>query len=71
MAEFTLHDGEDEKKTEELHKFIEDAKVAGADIHDWEGENSGVNIWISVAIGDTMIYDEHGAFTIKKKGTPT
>lgn len=48
---FELHDGSDDKKTEELHKFIEKPE--------WDGDPSGVYIWpnwsIHVGIGDTIV----------------
>lgn len=47
---FVLHDGEDEKKTEELHEFLD-----GADIVDWEGDNSGLSVWLHFGVGDEIL----------------
>lgn len=63
---FVLHDGEDDKKTEELHEFFDSAPDA-AEIYDWEGESTGISIWVCVKAGDTIAYDEQGNFSIKRR----
>lgn len=67
MKEFTLHDGEDEEKTDELHKFLESM---GDNVFDWDGDESGISLMINVRvnIGDTILYDESdGTVTIRRK----
>ena len=59
---FVLHDGLDEKKTEELHVFL-----AGAQIEEWDGHNDGINLWINVRIGDTILRHEDGSVRVVRK----
>jgi hypothetical protein len=56
MNEFTLHDGTDTTKTDELHKFLDDM---GDRIFEWDGEHDGINLLISinVRVGDTIVDD--------------
>ncbi len=56
MSEFTLHDGTDTTKTDELHKFLDDM---GDRIFEWDGEPDGINLLISinVRVGDTIVDD--------------
>lgn len=53
---FTLHDGSDEAKTDELHKFIEGL---GDAVFDWEGHEGGIDLTLTVSVkpGDTIVYD--------------
>ena len=59
LREFTLHDGEDDSKTEELHKFLEGVE--------WEGDESGVEIILRVSVGDTIIIRGDGSIRVEKK----
>jgi hypothetical protein len=61
MRTFELHDGEDEKKTDELHKFLENVPI----IIEWEGENNGINIWLHVPIGSTVEIHDDGAVLVR------
>lgn len=64
MKAFTLHDGEDDDKTEELHKIMAEKVL------DWEGDNSGITVWIAVAAGDTMLFGDDGSFRVLSKKLP-
>lgn len=46
VEEFMLHDGEDDKKTEKLHEFLQGVE--------WDGDNCGITIWMNVRVGDTI-----------------
>jgi hypothetical protein len=61
--EFVLHDGEDDKKTEELHKFMEGV--------DWEGDGAGITILWRVEPGDTIVRGADGSVRVVKKGSGT
>lgn len=77
LGRFELHDGSDEKKTEELHKFLSydlgDNKNAGGP--EWDGDPDGVDIWpnwpIHVNIGDTIVKYEnsrgHVVYEVERK----
>jgi len=58
MRAFILHDGEDDERSQELHEFLSPLKAAGGD---WEGDNSGITIWMPpVAVGDAIVVDHDG-----------
>lgn len=70
MAEktFELHDGEDEKRTEDLHDFLHAANTNGVEILDWEGSDSGIDVRIHIGVGDTIAYDdETKSVTVRRK----
>ena len=83
MSFFILHDGEDEKRTDELHDFMASAKTVQVDekkckFVEWEGYDSGINIWyetagrgdhecIDVSVGDKINIDADGVVTVEKK----
>ena len=62
---FTLHDGEDEKKTDELHAFLHPLCNTETP-HDFEGHNSGLYITLSVSVGDTIELGEGGWVRVMK-----
>lgn len=64
---FVLHDGEDDKKTEELHKFLQPVKDTGCD---WEGDSSGITIVMSVLVGDVIAVGHDGGVRVLRKGEP-
>jgi hypothetical protein len=57
--QFNLHDGEDDKKTVELHTFL-DPMVDKKQIFEWEGHESGITIVLDVRPGDTIQRSEDG-----------
>jgi hypothetical protein len=61
MKSFLLHDGEDDETTEELHTLMTEKGL------DWEGDNSGITVWIAVQAGDTMLFGDDGAFRVISK----
>lgn len=63
--EFVLHDGLDDAKTEELHKFLNDADK----VFDWEGSDSGITLLINVDVypGDTIVIDDRDNITVRRK----
>jgi hypothetical protein len=65
-ARFTLHDGEDEGKTERLQEFLDLLTNKGF-IMDWDGHDSGINLWLSVGVGDEMVLQEDGSFLIIRR----
>jgi hypothetical protein len=46
VSEMVLHDGEDESKTIKLHALLENV--------DWDGEESGVSVFLHASVGDTL-----------------
>lgn len=55
---FILHDGMDDIKNEELDDFLTPLKNADGD---WEGDNSGVTVWMPhVNVGDAIVVDHDG-----------
>lgn len=64
MRMFLLHDGEDEKKTDELQSFMTDHGM------DWEGDNSGITIWLAAGVGDTILIGNDNALRILRKSEP-
>jgi hypothetical protein len=65
---FRLHDGEDDKRTDELHEFLEQPTHTRG--HDWDGHNSGITILLDVQDGDTIVVIGDGAFLILRKSEP-
>ena len=65
IKEFTLHDGEDEDKTVELHEFIENC---GDAVLEWEGSSDGIELTLNVHVnvGDTIVFDGREV-TIRRK----
>lgn len=61
MKSFLLHDGEDDETTEKLHALMTEKGL------DWEGDNSGITVWIAVQAGDTMLFGDDGAFRVISK----
>jgi hypothetical protein len=70
MKCFQLHEDTGEpdsvKKTDDLHAFLHPLCVDTE--HDFEGSNSGLQIYLSVKIGDTMILREDGSIRVLPKG---
>jgi len=61
---FQLHDGSDEQKTEELHKFF-------GDYTDWDGDESGVRVGQFFAkVGDWICKREGRFATFEKNIFP-
>lgn len=72
---FVLHDGEDDEKTQELHKFMDTARklqeegVHGGYCFDWEGDESGVYVTQAVhaRTGDVFVMDpKTGHITVER-----
>jgi hypothetical protein len=53
-----LHDGEDEAKNVQLASLL--AAVKLDDLNDWEGDQSGINIYLHVNEGDTIQVSNDG-----------
>lgn len=73
IGRFELHDGSDDAKTDELHKFLcNDGDDSGPE---WEGDPDGIDIWpnwpIHVNIGDTIVKYEnslgHVVYEVERK----
>lgn len=65
MKKFVLHDGEDEAKTEELHELL--GTVNKDLLHEWEGNDSGISLYINVNQGDEIEVSECGDITIRRR----
>lgn len=67
MRAFTLHDGEDDKKTEELHQFLD--PLTSLDQNDWDSGNHGITLILNINMGDTIILREDGSVRVIPKTT--
>jgi hypothetical protein len=61
MRTFELHDGSDEEKTDELHKFLENVPI----LNDWEGDITGITLWLHVPVGSTVEIHDDGAVLVR------
>ncbi len=60
---FTLHDGQSEKLTVELHAFMEGIE--------WEGGSAGITIWLEVRPGDVIVRGSDGSINVRPKEMET
>jgi hypothetical protein len=68
VKRFTLHDGEDEKKTQELHDFLQAPRESGL-LADWEGNPGGITMWIDARPGDEISRSPDGNFISIRRTT--
>jgi hypothetical protein len=67
MKAFTLHDGEDDQKTEALHAFLD--PLTSQDQNDWDSGNHGITLLINVNMGDTIVLRDDGSVRVIPKTT--
>lgn len=66
MKAFTLHDGEDEDKTDNLHTFLQESTYGQG--HEWEGDGAGITIMQRVTPGDVILVHDDTSIRVLRKG---
>jgi hypothetical protein len=67
-TQFTLHDGEDDKKTVALHQFMQPL-IEKRHIYEWEGTGTpSIVVTLDVQPGDTVQASDDGWIRVVRKG---